>query len=100
MGLQQEIELRIESLKEAIVQAMELPEVAAYIEILNKYADIKFIKDKLSIEEYNAQIDALMLETDNAKEAPNVKMFIGLVEKHKALVAAQQNLVPKGEGRR
>ncbi|MBE6156235.1 MAG: hypothetical protein E7161_00610 [Firmicutes bacterium] len=100
MGLHQEIELRIESLKRAIVQAMEIPEVAAYIQTLKRFANIKFQKDQMSIEAYNKQIDELMKETDKAKEEPNVKLFIGLVESHRSLIATQNALVQNGESRK
>jgi len=98
MDLQQEIELRIDSLKRAALQAMEKPEVKAYLEILKNYAEIKFIKDNLTIEEYNSKIDELMEETDKAKENPTVKLFIEIVEKHRSLVATKEMLYKPTEG--
>jgi len=100
MDLLQELDLRIESLKRAALGAMENPEVKEYINILQQYSNIKFIKDNLTIEQYNERIDALMRKTDQAKENESVKSFIDIVEKHRSLQEKRKELETESVVRR
>lgn len=99
MDLQQEIELRMESIKRAALDAMEFPEVKEYIEILKRFSSIHFIKDNLTVDEYNEKVDAILKETDKIKENPNVRLFIDLVEKYQSLEDTKMSLTSEGPSR-
>ena len=99
-NLQQELELKIESLDIALQEASKKEEVKKYIELNQILLALKFNKEDFSIEEYNKLLEEIGREMDDLKETNNVKLFLELLEMFRNSKEAIKALESVGNSRK
>lgn len=99
-NLQEELEIRIESLKMALKEAINLPEVADYIKKSEELLRLKQNKKDFSVSGYNNILDSYMTELDDLKETQNVKLFLWLLDNYNKIKNATELIHVEGQGRK